>query len=235
MLILLQTIIQACAHTLSNPDGETENEPWVKTSVVTKTLPMTDNDSLNNLHDLNAHLNIETSVIMEDFVQRFSNKTPKPIFFEWLHNVTLSRSQNRVTSFIDFSPYKYTFPSLIKYADGLKRNLYHYASIIRYSSVKSSQPMTYEENSRTQSFHRIIAECIEEVKMISTSIINSQSQFIRILDLISDGNPRADAQELWRSKLSVLWLYPQMAFQRIRKYWWECPTTQRQCGHTLVK
>ena len=78
------------------------------------------NDSLTNLHDLNAHLNLENSVIVEDFVQRFSNKTPQPIFLERLHDITLSRFQYGVTSFIDFGPYKDTFPSLIEYANGLK-------------------------------------------------------------------------------------------------------------------
>ena len=94
---------------------------------------------------INPHLNLENSVIMEDFVQRFFNKTPQPIFFERLHNVTLSTSQYRVTSFIDFGQYKNTFPSLIEYANGLKRSLHHYADIKMYSSVNIDQPITYEE------------------------------------------------------------------------------------------
>ena len=134
-------------------------------------------------------------MIMQDFVKRFSNKTPQPIFFERLHNVTLSRSQYRVMSFIDFGPYRCTFPSLIEYANGLKRSLCHYARAKRYSSVDSDQPITYEETSRTQSFHKILAECIEEVKLISTWITYSQSQFMRILDLISDDNSSTDEQE----------------------------------------
>ena len=145
-----------------------KSELQFKISVVTKTQTTKTNDLLTSLHDLNAHLNLDNSIIMEDFVQRFSKKTPQPIFFERLHDVTLCRCQYRVTNFIDFSPYKYTFPSLIEYANGLKRSLCHYASIKRYSPDNSDQLVTYEEKSRTQSFHNILAECIEEVKMIST-------------------------------------------------------------------
>ena len=164
----------------------TKSKPQVKISVVIKTWTTKANESLINLHDLNAHLNLENAVITEDFAQRFTNKTPQPVFFERLHDVTLSRSQYRVTSFIDFSPYIYTFPSLIEYVNGLKRSLHHYASIRRYSPVNNDQPITYEEKSRTQSFHKILAECIEKAKLISTLITNSQSQFLRILDLMSD-------------------------------------------------
>ena len=49
----------------------------------------------------------------------------------------------------------------------------------------------------------ILVECIEEVKLISTMITNSQSWFIIILDLISDDNLSADEQELWKSKWSA--------------------------------
>ena len=181
----------------------TKSKPQVKISVVTKTLTTKTNDSLNNLHDLNAHLNLENSVIMEDLFQRFSSKTPQPVFFERLHDITLSRSHYRVKSFISFSPYKYAFPSLIEYANGLKRNLCHHASIKRYSPVNNDQPITYEEKSRTQSFHIVLAECIEEVKLISTSITNSQSWFVRMLDLISDDDSSANVQEPWRSKWFV--------------------------------
>ena len=153
----------------------TKKESQVKISVVTKTQTTKADNSLINLHDLNAHLNLEYTMITEDFFERCSNKTHQPIFFERLHDITLSRSQYRMTSFIDFGPYKYTFSLLIEYANGLKRSLCHYASIKRYSSVNSDQPITYEEKSRTQSFHKILAECIEEVKLISTLITSSQS------------------------------------------------------------
>ena len=140
----------ACICTLSNPDGENEKQVSVGVSVVTKAQTTKANESLTHLHDLNAHLNLENSVTMEDFVQRFLNKTPQPIFFERLHDVTLSRFQYRGTSLIDFGPYKNIFPSLIEYANGLKRSLHHYADIKGYSSVNSDQPSTYEEESRTQ-------------------------------------------------------------------------------------
>ena len=91
----------------------TKSKPQVKILFVTKTQTTKADDSLINLHDLNAHLNLENSVIMEDFVQRFQDKTPQPNFFERLHDVTFSRSQCRVQSFIDFGPYKDTFPSLL--------------------------------------------------------------------------------------------------------------------------
>ena len=51
--------------------ARTKSEPHVKISVVTTTKTTKPNDLLTNFHDLNAHLNLENSVIMEDFVQRF--------------------------------------------------------------------------------------------------------------------------------------------------------------------
>ena len=63
------------------------------------------------------------------------------------------------------------------------------------SPVNSDQQITYEEKSRTQLFHKFLAECIEEVKLISTLIINSQPQFMRILDMIFDDNSSTDEQE----------------------------------------
>ena len=56
----------------------------------------------------------------------------------------------------------------------------------------------YEEKSQTQSFHKILAERIEEVKLIIALITSSHSQFVRALDLISDDNSSADMQEPWR-------------------------------------
>ena len=76
-------------------------------------------------------------------------------------------------AFLDFISYKYTFSPLISYANDLKRSLCHYASINRYSPVNNDQPFTYVGKSRTQYFHKILAECIEEVKLISTLITNS--------------------------------------------------------------
>ena len=86
----------------------TKSEPQIGASVVTKAQTIKANDSLTPLHDLNAHLSLENSVITEDFIQQFSSKTPQSIFFKRLHDITL-RSQYRVTSFIDFSPYKISF------------------------------------------------------------------------------------------------------------------------------
>ena len=83
----------------------------------------------------------------------------------------------------------------VEYANGMKRSLHHYASIKKYSPVDSDQPVTYEEKIITQSFQKIFAECIEEVKLTSTLISNLQSQFMRILDLISDDNSSADEQD----------------------------------------
>ena len=87
------------------------------------------------------------------------------------------------------------FSSLFEYVNGLMRSLFQYASIKRYSTVNSDQPITHKEKIIVQLFHKILAECIEEVKLISTSVTNSQSQFLRLLDLISDDNSSEDGQE----------------------------------------
>ena len=139
-------------------------------------------------------------MITEDFIQQVLNKVPQPVFFKRLHDIILSGSQYRVTSFIDLSPYTGIFPSLIEYAYGLKRSLCHYANIERYSSVNSGQPILYEEKSQTPSIHKILAECIEKVKLFSALVTNSHSQFIKILDLISDHYSRADEKNLKSQK-----------------------------------
>ena len=56
----------------------TKSEPQVGVSVVTKAWTTKAIDSLTQLHDLNAHLNLDNSVITEDFVQRLLNKHPNP-------------------------------------------------------------------------------------------------------------------------------------------------------------
>ena len=68
------------------------------------------------------------------------------------------------------------------------------------------------KKSQTQSFHKILVECIEEFKMISALVTNSHSQFIKILDFISHDYSSADEQEPQRSKRSVFgsvfkWLF----------------------------
>ena len=173
-----------------------KSEPQVGVSFETKAQTVKANDSLTQLHDLNAHLNQENSVITEDFVQGFLNKMPQLIFFERLHDITLSRSQYRTTGFIDFGPYKNIFPLISEYVNGLKQSLHHCADIKRYSPVNSDQPITYEEKTKTQSFHKILGDCTEEVKLISALITTSKSQFVRILDLISDVNSSTDEKEL---------------------------------------
>ena len=188
-----------------------KSKPQVGVSVVTKAQTIKANISLIQLHDLNANLNLEYSALTEEFIQQFLNKMPQPVFFERLQDVTLSRSQDRVESCIDFSPYKNIPYSLTEYANSLKRTLHHYANI-RYSPVNRDQPIMYEEKRHMQSFHKILAECIEEVKLITALITNSHSQCIRILDLTSDDNSRTDEQEPRRSKRSVFgsvirWLF----------------------------
>ena len=150
-----------------------KSEPQFGVSVVLKAQTIKANNSLTQLNDLNTHLKLENSVITEDFIQKFSNKTPQPVFFKRLHDFTLSRSQYRVS---------------------------------RYSPVNSDQPIMYEEKSQTQSFHKSLAECIEEVKLISALVTNSHSQFI------SDEYSSADEQEPQRSKRSLFgsifkWLF----------------------------
>ena len=59
-----------------------KSEPHVGVSAVPKAQTIKANNSLTQLHDLNPHLNLENSVITEDFIQWFSNKTPQPVFFK---------------------------------------------------------------------------------------------------------------------------------------------------------
>ena len=49
----------------------TKSKPQVGVSVVTKAQTIKAYDSLTQLHDLNVHLNLENSVITEDFFLSF--------------------------------------------------------------------------------------------------------------------------------------------------------------------
>ena len=40
------------------------------------------NASLINVHNLNSHLNPENTIITKVFIEKYSNKTPKPVFFQ---------------------------------------------------------------------------------------------------------------------------------------------------------
>ena len=64
-------------------------------------------DLLNNVHDLNSHLNPENTIITKDYIEKYSNKTPKPVFFQHEQDIILPWSKYTVTSFIDFGPYKF--------------------------------------------------------------------------------------------------------------------------------
>ena len=53
-----------------------KSEPQVGVSVVPKAQTIKANNSLTQLHDANAHLDLENLVITEDFIQWFLNKMP---------------------------------------------------------------------------------------------------------------------------------------------------------------
>ena len=116
---------------------------------------------------------------MKTLSKGFQTKHPNPSSLKEYMMLTLA-DLNIMRSFIDIGPYKNIFPSLIQYTNGLKRSLHHYADIKRYTAVNSDQPIIYKEKTQTQSFHKILAKCIEAVKLISALITNSQSCFIRI-------------------------------------------------------
>ena len=48
------------------------------------------NALLIDIHNLNSHLNPENTIITKDFIEKYSNKTPKPVFFQCEQDIILS-------------------------------------------------------------------------------------------------------------------------------------------------
>ena len=63
------------------------------------------NTLLINVKNLNSHLNPENMIITKDYIEKYSNKPPKPVFFQCEQDIILSQSKYTLTSFIDFGPY----------------------------------------------------------------------------------------------------------------------------------
>ena len=76
---------------------------------------------LINVHTLNSHLNPENTIITKVFIEKYSNKTPKPVFFQCKQDIILSWSKYTITSFIDFGPYKNIFSNLLTDAGNLQQ------------------------------------------------------------------------------------------------------------------
>ena len=102
------------------------------------------NTSLINVHDLNSHLNPENTIITKDCIENYSNKIPKPVFFQCEQDIILSWSKYTVTSFIDFGPYKNIFSNLLTYTGNLQQELHKSASMKAYTSHEDT-PITPEE------------------------------------------------------------------------------------------
>ena len=51
------------------------------------------NALLINIHNLNSHLNPENMIITKDFIEKYSNKSPKPVFFQCEQDIILSWSK----------------------------------------------------------------------------------------------------------------------------------------------
>ena len=81
------------------------------------------NASVTNVHNLNSHLNPEKAIITKDYIKNYSNKTPKPVFFQCEQDIILSQSKYTITSFIDFIPYKNISSNLLIYAGNLQQEL----------------------------------------------------------------------------------------------------------------
>ena len=133
------------------------------------------NALLINIHNPNSDLNPENT-ITKDFIEKYSNKTPKPVF-QCEQDVILSRSKYTVTSFVDFGPYKNIFSNLLTCIGNLKQELHTYASMKVYTSYNKDRPITLEEKGRTTSFHAILVVCSVEIELISNIINRSWIQF----------------------------------------------------------
>ena len=57
------------------------------------------NALLMNVHNLNSHLIPENTLTTKDFIEKYSNKTPKPVFFQDKQDIILSQSKYTVKGF----------------------------------------------------------------------------------------------------------------------------------------
>ena len=133
------------------------------------------NISIINVHNFNSHLNPENTVINKDYTEKYSNKTPRPIFFQGEQDILLSQSKYTITSFIDFRPYKNIFSNLLTYAGNLQQELNKYTNVKSYNPFKG-RTITPEERRRINSVHSILLECSAEVELIA-NIIHQESDF----------------------------------------------------------
>ena len=145
------------------------------------------NASLINVHNLNSHLNPENTIITKDYIKRYSNKTPKPVFFQCEQDIILSQTKYTVTSFIDFGPYKNIFSNLLTYAGNLQQEMHKHASMKAYTSHEDI-PITPEEKRRKTSFHAILIEYSAELELTTNIINTSRIQFLSLLDIVSNTN-----------------------------------------------
>ena len=182
--------------------------PQVKVSLKARTRIQAkqSNTSLINIHNLNSHLNPENMIITKDFIEKYSNKTPKPVFFQHEQDIILSPSKYTVTSFIDLGPYKNIFSNLLPYAGNLQQELHKYATMKDYTPYNKDRPSSPEEKSRTVSFHAILIECSAKTELIANIINTLRIWFLSLLDIVSNTNHNEyiDSCHLDRSKRSVL-------------------------------
>ena len=83
------------------------------------------NALLINIHNLNSHQNPENTIITKYFIEKYSNKAPKLVFFQCEQVIILSQSKYTVASFIDFGPYKSIFSNILTYAGNLQQELHN--------------------------------------------------------------------------------------------------------------
>ena len=76
------------------------------------------NNNINNNHSINSH---KTQKLTPKFHMNYSSM--EPILFKKLHNIKLSHSVFRVTTFSQFDSTKNALNTLLAYADELDANL----------------------------------------------------------------------------------------------------------------
>ena len=66
--------------------------PQVKVSLKARTRMQTkqSNALVMNVYNLNSHLNPENMMKTKDYTEKYSNKTPKPVFFQHEQDIILS-------------------------------------------------------------------------------------------------------------------------------------------------
>ena len=86
----------------------------------------------DNLFDLNNHLKGDETVLTEKFLEQSKEGHKYSVLYEKINSITLSKSDYKITSFIDFKPYRSLFHNATKQIEALATFIDRYLKMDRF-------------------------------------------------------------------------------------------------------